>query len=125
MKKQNSQTVAAGVAGLAVGAAAGVALAALSDPKTRQQVKGKAEKLGQQAHRAYQKAESQARQVWKNADPQLRQAGRQIKDKLDPNQTASNVDPFPDLATKGGEATHQVEEQSSDQFRRVKDLMNH
>jgi gas vesicle protein len=107
--KTKIHPAAAGVAGLAIGAAAGVALGALADPKNRQKAKRRAEQLA-----------SQAKKTWQQVEPDLRQAGRKLKDNISPS-----VDQLEEAATKGGEATHQAQDQVTEQYKQVKDWTDH
>jgi hypothetical protein len=112
MKEDNKKhSQMAGIAGLAVGAAAGVAITALADADKRQKVKRQAKQLADQAQK-----------TWQQVEPEVRQAGHKIKKGLRQIQPTPEIS---DMAAKGGEAAHQAENLVTEQYKEVKDWSNH
>jgi hypothetical protein len=120
--------------GLVLGAAAGIALVAMMDPEARRKAKKRAEELSLQAKQAYQKASHQAQQAWQGMEPDIKVAGRRIKEQVQSVRVGdlSPGDRMEELATKGGEVEHQVEDSAdnavdsvTEQYKQVQDLTNH
>jgi gas vesicle protein len=112
--------LAAGLAGLAVGVAAGATVTVLSDPKARQKAK-------QQAKKVYRHTSDRMQQTWKQVEPEIRQTGQQLKSgfKGADARSVAHQNEIAELATKGGEVIHQADDVTTEQFKNVKDLMNH
>jgi gas vesicle protein len=108
-EKHKVHPVAAGMAGVAIGAAAGATIAALADPKNRQRAKRQTEQLA-----------NQAKKTWQQLEPELRQAGHKLKNNLQTTQSKTQ-DTIEDLAVKGGEVSHQSQDQITEQYKEVKD----
>lgn len=129
--KNRVNPAAAGLTGLVLGAAAGVALVAMMDPATRHKAKKRAEELSVQARHAYQKASRQAQEAWQGIQPDVKEAGRRIKEQVQSVRVGdfSGADSLDDLATKGGEVTHEIADDTPDsvteQYKQVQDLTNH
>ena len=129
--KNRVNPAAAGLTGLILGAAAGVALVAMMGPDARRKAKKRAEELSLQAKQAYKKASQQAQQAWQGIEPDVKEAGRRIKEQVQSVRVGDLTpgDNLEELATKGGEVTHEVEENIPDsvteQYKQVQDLTNH
>jgi gas vesicle protein len=125
--------VAAGITGLAVGAAAGVAIAALSNPKNRQKAREQMGNLGGEVKKMYDQTAKQVERTWKEqVEPQFRQAEKSAGKKAQSgtntvaDKTAAWGDDVDDLATKGGEVLHDFGDTSgNNDFSHVKDLTDH
>lgn len=118
-KKQSINPTAAAIAGLAVGAAAGVAATALSDKNNRKKLGKRIDQLNKQTQDAYDKASKKFDTAIKTAEPKVRDGIKKLTSSgSEPTQTKVKArrrgeavreevaDKVEDVATKGGEVAH-------------------